>query len=555
MRGRLPPHPAHPRSPGSPPHELSTYDFQVVHLPLRDILLEHDYFPLPYIDRSAWEDFFEACRDRVVRYLRAAMGYSEATGLLTFVVNFLVPQQNPMGRLLPKHDLRNLVQFVRRLNDELSEEVGRYANAYVVDADEIAAQLGRKYIQDDILCHVSHNALASNYDHYRDQDRIEPPLPLDQYYVFAVDQFGEAMWSELLAMYRTLRGVDAVKLVVVDLDDTLWRGVVAEAEEVVAETTEGWPLGVVEALSFLRKRGVLLAIVSKNDEAKIEAVWTKIFRHTLQLSDFAVRKINWEPKVANLEDVLQEVNLLPRNVVYVDDNPVERAAIQAAFPDIRVLGSRLYDVRRILLWSAETQVAHVTEESARRTEMVQAQVERESLRAGSSREEFLAQLHVKVQLLEVSDPEHPRFARSLELINKTNQFNTSGRRWTPEQVSGWFAGGGSLVAFVVEDSFTTYGLVGVALARTVVDELCIEQFVMSCRVIGLDVELAVLSELMRRGQASGLRSIAGSITATDANAPCRDLFRRCGFGEETGGRWTSEIRRYEDLVPAHVTVS
>ncbi len=542
--------------PSDPLRDPSDYDFQVVQITLRNILIEHEYFHLSFSDQGAWERFFDECRERLVRFLRAAMVYSERTGLITFVTNFLVPQQNPMGRLLPRRDLRNLVYFVRRLNDELSEEVSRYPNAHVVDVDEIAADFGRKYIQDDVLWWVSHNSMIAEYDHPRDQGRIEPTLPIGRYYTITTQKFMEAVWSELLAMYRTLRGIDSVKLVVVDLDDTLWRGVVVEEDEVIAETIEGWPLGIVEALCFLKKRGILLAIVSKNDEAKIEAIWTRIFRNRILLSDFAVRKINWKPKVENLEEVLREVNLLPRSVVYVDDNPVERAAVKAAFPDVRVLGSHLYYLKRILQWSAETQVALVTEESSRRTEMVRAQVDRESLRSQASREEFLAQLQVKVQLSEINEQGHPKFARALELINKTNQFNTTGRRWTSDECSEYFASGGYFATFTVEDKFTAYGLVGVALLKPASGELCIDQFVMSCRVFGLDVELSVLSELMRRGQACGLNKIAGTVVPTDANAPSRDLYVRGGFSEDEGGeRWVSDVERRVSVVAPHVAIS
>ena len=100
-------------------------------------------------------------------------------------------------------------------------------------------------------------------------------------------------------MYRTLRGIDQVKLVIVDLDDTLWRGVIAEEGDISDETIEGWPMGLIEALQFLKKRGVLLAIISKNDEARIEGLWDRIMRGRLRLEDFVVRRINWRSKADN----------------------------------------------------------------------------------------------------------------------------------------------------------------------------------------------------------------------------------------------------------------
>lgn len=188
--------------------------------------------------------------------------------------------------------------------------------------------------------------------------------------------------------------------------------------------------------------------------------------------------------------------------------------------------------------------------------MVRAQVDRESLRSQASREEFLAQLQVKVQLSELHEQGHPKFARAFELINKTNQFNTTGRRWTVDECSDFFAKGGYFATFTVEDKFTAYGLVGVALLKPSSDELCIDQFVMSCRVFGLDVELSVLSELMRRGQASGVNKISGAVVPTDANLPSRDLYSRGGFSVDgDGGRWVSDVERRGSFVPQHVAIS
>ncbi len=177
-------------------------------------------------------------------------------------------------------------------------------------------------------------------------ERLEPLEPVSAQFDIRVDQFRQAVWIELMAMYRTVRALDQVKLIIVDLDDTLWRGIVAEEGDVADEIIEGWPMGLIEALQFLKKRGVLLAICSKNDESKIEKRWAPVLGGRLRLDDFVVRKINWRPKADNVEEILEEVNLLSRNVVFVDDNPREREEVHGAFPDIRVLGAQPYHLKR-----------------------------------------------------------------------------------------------------------------------------------------------------------------------------------------------------------------
>jgi FkbH-like protein len=532
----------------TPPASADQYDFQLVQIPLRNVVSDFSLARTPYDDIEAHEALLDHSRQLLAHALSEAMRWNKRYGLLTFVANFLVPQQDPSGRLMPRHDVRNPMYFVEQLNIALSEELRRYQNAYLLDIDQVAATFGKKNIQDDSVYPFNHGAALNNHDFYLDGARIERSPALTEHYEVRSDEFVLAVWAEIVAMHRTINQIDAIKLVVVDLDDTLWRGVVAEEGEITHDTTEGWPLGVMEALCFLKRRGVLLAIVSKNDDGKIVDLWDKITWGRIRLEDFATRRINWQPKAANLEDIIREVNVLPRNVLFIDDNPVERASVKAAFPDIRVLDSRHYYWRRSLLWAPETQVATVTRESGLRTEMVQAQIEREGSRQRLSRPEFLASLGVAVRLFEVNSAEHPSFRRVFELLNKTNQFNTTGRRWTREECLAALSRGRTFFAFEAEDKFTPYGLVGVAI----VEGQTIEQFVMSCRVLGLDVEIAVVAALAQRILGDERGELNGQLAATDANAPCRDLFQRCGF-ESDNGRWIKRSGANLEQ-PRHVTV-
>jgi FkbH-like protein len=541
--------------PESPPQPVADYDFQFVQPPLRTVLPDWLYFRAPYADTAAWEGIFAQACVHLDQLLDAALRWNTEHGLLTFVSNFMVPQQNALGRLLPRYDLRNPVHMVERLNQALDEAVRRRPNAYVLDLDQIAAGFGRKFVLDDSLLPTNHNAAMTDHDALFDQARIAPVPPASAHYTLRTADFAHAVWAELIAGYRTVRQIDTVKLVIVDLDDTLWRGVVAEDEEIAPETVEGWPLGLIETLGFLKRRGILLAIVSKNDEARVVGFWDRIMQGRLSLDDFAIRRINWDPKADNVAAVIETVNVLPGSVVFIDDNPVERAAVQAALPDIRVLGADQYYLRRILLWAAETQVPMVTDESARRTEMVRAGALRETTRQRMPRGEFLASLGLNVRMIEIADSGHKSFPRAFELINKTNQFNTTGRRWTQEAMRAALAGGTVLYAFEVEDRFSKYGLVGVVVA----DGSRIVQMVMSCRVVGLDVELAAMAEVLRRMRARGAKTVTAQLIETEANLLCRTLFDRCGFRAEPPGASgnTSWVSAPEGApaAPAHVALA
>lgn len=509
--------------PTQPPRPFPDYDFQIVQIAGRSVLPDGAYFQRLDTEEG-WDELFEETATRLCQLLSAALRWNREHGLLSFVVNFTVPQQNPLGRLIPRHDKRNIVRFFHRLNDSLSEEVARYPNAYVVDCDEIAASLGRRYVQDDVVGQFNHLSTL-DYGGSLDNERIEPPSRVDELFPNRTEAYLSAVVEEIFAMFRTVRRIDGVKLVIVDLDDTLWRGMVVEDWRSGGYASEGYPLGLAEALLYLKARGILLAIVSKNDAGKIAAVWDHVWLGRLKMDDFSSCRINWEPKERNVEAVIREVNVLPESVVFIDDNPVERAAIQAAFPGIRILGREPFALRRILLWSPETQVPFITAESTRRTEMIRAQAGRETARSRLSRDAFLASLNVRTTVFTIGSPDHPQFPRAFELINKTNQFNTTGRRLTLEACTQAFQHGAVLHAFEVEDNYTPYGLVGVAVVRA----HCIEQFVMSCRVIGLGVEGGVVERIVRAEIDAGAPQVRAVMIDTGANSLCRDLFERAGF--------------------------
>jgi FkbH-like protein len=218
------------------------------------------------------------------------------------------------------------------------------------------------------------------------------------------------------------------------------------------------------------------------------------------LDDFVSVQIGWEPKAEAIARILEEFGLTPKSVVFVDDNPVERASVKAAFPEIRAIGANPFQIRRILVDAPETQVRLPTKETLAREAMVRRQKVREANRKALSRDDFLAGVNCHVKLKRIRDSRHSDHPRVFELLNKTKQFNTNGKRWAPMEVDTFFNDGGFVIAFTVEDKYTAYGLVGVLLVKG----SNIVQFVMSCRVLGLDVEIGVLRHVMRALKAEGV---------------------------------------------------
>jgi FkbH-like protein len=522
------------------------YSFQVTAIGNRHVINDAEmlqWLRLRPEDGDRAQAMVQTFKGRIERLLE--IGAATAKSIPVFVTPFLEPQQELNGRLIPGGGVLDLYAA---LNAHLRAGLARMSNVYLLDTVRLFNTIGRRRLQDDVINVSTHAALAGDGFVAQDALRIEPPGRPSEHYEWNVDEFLLAAWFEAEAMYRTLRQIDQVKMICVDLDDTLWRGVLAEEGDLSqidpVNAGEGWPIGIVEALLTLKRRGVLLCLVSKNSPERVRAIFARVYRNKLSLDDFAILKIGWAPKPQSIAEAMAQAHLLPRSVVFLDDNPVERAAVQQAFPDIRVISAPLHYWRRILLWSPETQTAVLTAESARRTQMVQAQTQREEARAQSDPQTFLASLELQVEVARVG-PESARFARALELVNKSNQFNTTGRRWSAQELAD-IAEGGGLVAAKASDKYADYGDVFVALLRGG----RVEQVVMSCRVITLGVELAAMSAVARAALATHARLVA-EIVETDANGLARDLYARCGWARE-GATWTTQTAQ---APPAHVALT
>ena len=297
-----------------------------------------------------------------------------------------------------------------------------------------------------------------------------------------------------------------MKLVVFDLDDTLWRGVAAESDDLGWEMVEGWPLGMVEAVAALHGRGVLVALVSKNDEARAEQVWRHLYQHHFPWESFFAHEISWGDKAEAIGRIIRKANILPSAALFVDDNPIERERAKGALPDLRILDAPVAEWKRILLWSPQTQPAVLTEEARSRSRSLNARPAAPA--AAESREAFLERLNVQVSIETVDSMEAPAFKRVFELLNKTNQFNTTGRRWKLPEARALFDAGGMMLTARVSDAYSDYGLTAIA----VVSGPEIVQMVMSCRVFGLGVEGRLLQTALVAIAASGAGEAFGAIT-------------------------------------------
>jgi FkbH-like protein len=516
---------------------LQSYDFQYVQLPLRNIVSDEIVNFSGFLAEGAADAIFSRARQILQLMLDTALKHNKKHNVLTFVANFFVPQVPVVAALDQIGSDTDFSAIVRRLNEELAQLVRGYKNVYLADIDAVGNSIGKRYFLEDVVGFYSHSAywgpVNDEFDtatHFNapSTPRIEPLPSMDEVYGCHADQLFRALWRQLECFVRTINQTDMVKLVIFDLDDTMWRGQIAEhyGDGGGWPVLHGWPVGIWETVQHLRARGIIVAICSKNEESLVRERWSRAVPMWIKLDDFPLREINWRPKAENVARIIKSASVTAKSAVFVDDNPVERGAVKAALPEIRVIGSNPHVTRRILLWSPETQLAFRSQESAIREQSIRQLQLRESDRSAMSHEAFLQSLECGVRLKRILTAEDADFARSLELLNKTNQFNTTGIRWTARQIEAFFAMGGEIFSFKVADKYTDYGLVGVVLYR----EGIFVQVAMSCRVLGLDVETSVVQVLMAHlRQAEGRAEFMARVFPTETNMVCRDLFIRCGF--------------------------
>lgn len=486
------------------------------------------------LDADGVETLAQACLDYLA--VRLARIEALAGGKPCVVISFIEPSASyvgPMFRFEPEYDFKH---FVYDLNRRLKFLLKSLNNFWFLDCNPLLDGIGRTGFQDDNMAASSHAAFVADWDHEADHKRIVPPSrPSELFQVgdrFAV--YGRKLVEQIEHLLYAIGQNRKIKLIICDLDDTLWRGVAAEDDITPIFRAEGWPFGLVEALLVFRKRGGLLAICSKNDAPETLERFKAIWREVLRIEDFASVRINWSSKAANVAEILRETNVLPQNALFIDDNPREVDEVRRAFPEMSFYGFDHYLWRGDILNRPEMLVAEITQESAARTELVRAKIDREREMDVQDRDAWLASLQLTQSIGVTDSVEHRDFPRALELVNKTNQFNTNGERWSAERMGELFAAGGYLVTAHLSDIHADNGLVGVAIVRG--DRIL--QAVLSCRVFNLGAEAAMISAAVRSILA-GHDAARGAIVPTGRNFVCHGLYGGLGFEQTADGFATS----------------
>ncbi|MFS8083023.1 MAG: HAD-IIIC family phosphatase [Ginsengibacter sp.] len=312
------------------------------------------------------------------------------------------------------------------------------------------------------------------------------------------------------------------KVVVCDLDNTLWDGVIGEGDVEHFHDRQA-------TLKELKAKGVVLAINSKNEPANVH--WTG---GTLCDDDFVHSAVSWDPKVQGMRRIQAALNLKTKDYVFIDDRADERELMRVAFPEVLCLDPTSPDTwRRIKLWASELE----HNPDMNRTLMYRQREERkafikEDVSSESERAEMFAGLGLE---LAISVAQTSDLKRVAELINRTNQFNLEGSRTTLKEVMTWSDSPDHLILLGrTADRFGDMGTTCIAVARFDTEHTRILPFVLSCRVFGYGIERAVMNHLKTVAAKRGRERIVGRFVPTPQNGPCSMFFADNGFIEAEG---------------------
>jgi len=434
--------------------------------------------------------------------------------------NFALPPRGTFGHLgarLPG----SRQTMAQRVNLRLGELAGDTVS--LIDCDALAALVGKDRWFDDRYRLVAKQAVSLT------------ALPL-------LARHATAVIAAELGLAR--------KCVVVDLDNTIWGGEVGEVGVegvVLGDGPEGEAYSAFQDhLLELTKKGIVLAVCSKNDEGLARSMFEHHPDMRLRLDDVAAFAVSWEPKTDGIRRLAESLDLGLDAMVFVDDNPAERELVRSQLPDVEVItlpDDPAYFARAVadsLLFETRS----YTSEDARRVESYRGRAQSVELqRSATSLEDFYRDLDMHAVVAPFDELHLPRIA---QLVGKTNQFNLTTRRHPPATLRAFMEDPSVVTMYArLEDRFTDHGLVAVLVAVPDGSVLEIDTWLMSCRVIGRTLEHTMLDQLVQQAMRAGCTKLRGRYLPTDRNGLVADLYRRLAFhpleGLEASTSWELEV--------------
>jgi len=443
------------------------------------------------------------------------------------ILNTLEMPAYPNAGILDGQRNRGQSEAIRTVNRHIRDAAAKHLGVYVLDYDALVARFGRV-----------------NWGDESKWLTMRMPLGADSFVHLA---------SEYLRFLLPLCG-RVCKALVIDLDNTIWGGIVGEdgldGIKLGAEYPGNAYLEVQRAILDLHRRGIILAICSKNNPDDALEVFKRHDAMLLRLDHFAATRINWKSKAENIRELAIDLNIGIDALAFLDDNPLEREEVRTLLPEVHVidLPAGPAHFAAALRSTPVFERLALSQEDRDRGIYYLAEQQRAQLQSsGVALDDYYRSLGMEVEISAVTSR---TIARVAQLTQKTNQFNLTTRRYSEQEIESKAADAAWRVdALTASDRFGDYGLVGVAITNRIGDVCEIDSFLLSCRVIGRSVETALLSHVAREATSGGMRTLRGWYLPTRKNAPSKDFYPKHGFKmiNESDGKMLFEYDLSKEL--------
>ena len=466
-------------------------------------LFGQDYYSygcLSQEERKAMIQGFSAQLSNIAKILK------DNTRATIIFHNLEVPVCSSLGILENKIPL-GIIESVRMLNNLLSESFRHDPRIFLFDYDAFASKHGKSNICDAKMYYLADMNLHLNYI-----------IPLCDSY---------------LSYIKPILGISK-KCLVLDLDNTLWGGVLGEdgLEGIrLGPTTQGRPfLDFQRYILSLHQRGVILAVNSSNNFSEAREVFRKHPFMVLKEEHFSCLKINWENKAANMKAIAEELGVGTDSMVFIDDDKLNREIVRKSMPEVSVVD--LPDDPAFFLQAVseigDFNTLQLTGEDRKKGRMYTEQkMRKEFSDSVSDITDYLEGLNMVVTIERAQDSNIPRIA---QLTQKTNQFNMTTRRYQEADIRGFATDGSFLVLAVdVKDKFGDNGITGVVIVKKESGSWKLDTFLLSCRVIGRRVEQAMLGYVLKKLKEAKIKTLTAEFIHTAKNIPAINFYKENGF--------------------------
>ena len=473
------------------------------------------------------KQFVQNKSDEIINLAKSLVEKSKSKLVIS---NFSVPSYSPIGINETREEF-GLHDMVRVLNENIKIGLSIEPEIFIYGLNSFVTKFGENNVFD-----------------YKQYFYGDVRISLDYIPYLA---------EELVGYIKAVLGLNK-KCIVLDLDNTLWGGIVGE------DGFEGIKLGdspvgrayteFQHNLLALNQRGILLAINSKNNFDDAMQIIKDHPNMVLKEDNFVCIRINWNDKVVNMKEISDELNIGLDSMVFFDDDPVNREYVKSNLPEIQTIDiSDPSNFSKILKSINDFQMLKITDEDMTRNKMYLEQRKRTELKTQvGDLQDFLKQLNISVKIKNADSFTIPRIS---QLTVKTNQFNLTTRRYQEEDIRKFSQDKDKIVECAqVEDKFGDNGITGVYIInKDNKQEWTIDTFLLSCRIIGRGVEDGMLHQIIEKARKEGVSKIRGEYIKTKKNKPAENFFPTFGFKKE-GNFWIFDTKNHFKK-PQHLVIS